>query len=289
MKINTRRVAGLVAVAVAAVAGAFMAAAAANATESAAPDCRTVVSHLVDRPDGGHGTPATWALDTMTRTVKVCHTPEAAPMQAQTQTFPWTYTATLVDDGTFVTQGGPAGSPNNGVALTGGVHGTVHGDAAFAKFTAGHHWAHWNGPALDDKTFHGSAPSGISDWIKNLWSDGFGGTKIVDYRWAYRTCSESWVDSSAVGNGDGTADGPHGAGDITGKPCASPSPSASASVKPSVPASATPVHTASATPTPGLPVTGPGTGVLVGTGLALLLGGGVLVVVLRRRRVRFTA
>lgn len=248
----------------------------------AAPDCKTVVSHLVDRPDNGHGTPGTWALDTMTRTVKVCHLPEAeaAPAVAKTvEVDAWTYTAALVDDGTFVTQGSATGSPNAGAAIVAGMHGTVKGVAGFAKFTAAHDWAYWNGAALDGKTFTGLAPSSTGSWIGNLWSDGFGGTQIVAYKWIYKTCTESWVDSSEEANGDGTADV---AGDITGKACPSPSPSA--------PAPTTPAATVSATPAASLPVTGPGgTGVLLAVGAGLILGGAMLYTTVRRRRVRFTA
>lgn len=242
--------------------------------QAAEMDCRTVSSHLVNRPDNGHGTPAVWALDTMTRTVKVCHPPEVAPAAAKVPVDTWIYTAELADEGTFVTQGGPTNSPNAGTTLTTGVHGTVSGAATFVKFAALHDWGYWTGDVLNGKTFGGTDPSGTGDWIKNLWSDGFSGTKIATYKWTYKTCSEQWVDSSEEANGDGTADA---AGDITGKPC----PSSSASPSPSSSVSAAPVADR-----PTLPVTGPGgrTQVMVALGGGLVLSGGVLILAIRRRR-----
>lgn len=260
-----------------AVAGLLVLAAAGPAQAVAAPDCKTAVSHLVDRPDNGHGTPSTWALDTVTRTVKVCHV-EDTPAPAVAKAVPidtWTYTATLVDEGTFVTKGGATGSPNAGVAIAAGMKGTIHGEATFAKFTAMHDFLGWV-DAFDGKTFTGSAPSGTNDWIKNLWSDGFGGTQITNYKWTYTTCSEKWVDSSEESNGDGTADS---AGDITGKAC--PSPSVSASPAPSLPGSASGVPIVGQ---PTLPVTGSRAVLVAGVGAVLVAIGAAGVIVGRRRR-----
>lgn len=258
---------------------------------AAPPDCKTVVTHLVDRPDNGHGTPGTWALDTMTRTLVVCRVVEAAPA-AKVAIDTWTYNAVLKDSGTFVTRVGAHGSPNNGVALAGGVHGVVSGKADFAKFTAPHDWIAWDASAVDGKTFTGSAPVPTGDWVKQLWKDGFGGTSITSYGWVYQTCVgkivtkgyvEQWIDSSAESNNDGQS---ASAGDITGKAC----PVASAS--PSAPASA-PTSPRPTSPTAvSLPVTGSNTPAIAAGG-AGLLGLGVVLVVLamrrRRTRVEFTA
>jgi hypothetical protein len=243
-----------------------------TAAHAAEPDCKTVTSHLVNRPDNGHGTPAVWALDTVDRTVKVCHVePEVA---AKVAIDTWTYSATLTDTGTFKTQPSAHGSPNAGAQLLAQT-GTVHGEATFATFTAPHDWGYWNDTALQGKTFTGSAPSGTSDWVKHLWTDGFSGTQIADYSWNYATCTEQWVDSSAEGNDDGQADS---AGDITGKACPSPSPS---------PSHSTAAPTVSASPAAGasLPVTGNRPWLYAGAGL-LALGLGVAFVIAGRSKRR---
>lgn len=260
-----------------AVAGLLVLAAAPAAAAIADDDaCRTVVAHLTDRPDNGHGTPPVWALDTVTRTVKVCHAEDAPAPAAAVEVKTWDYTATLVDEGTFVTKGSATGSPNAGIALTAGMHGTVHGAATFAKFTAPHHWGYWV-EAFDGKSFTGSAPSGTGDWIKNLWSDGFSGTQITDYKWTYETCTETWVDSSEEGNGDGTADS---AGDITGKACPTPSASPSVSTSPS----GSTIVAVPADTSGSLPVTGSKEALIAGGGALAVAVGTVLVILFRRRR-----
>lgn len=259
------------------VATAFLGAVLAHPAGAAAPDCRTVTSHLIDRPDNGHGTPSMWALDTLDRKITVCH--QEAPAVAKVAIETWTYTATLTDAGTFVTQAGAHGSPNAGVALAGGTKGAVNGHATYLKFTAPHDWGYWNGDAMDGKTFHGSAPSGTDGWIANLWTDGFSGTHIDSYSWTYKTCVEQWVDSSEEGNGDGTSDS---AGDITGKACPSPSPSRT--TQPTAPVTSSPVIGA-----PSLPVTGFPVGLAVTAGAVLVAAGGTALALSRRRRTKFEA
>ena len=246
-------------------------------------DCKTVTTHLVNRPDNGHGTPSLWALDTMTRTVTVCHGPQPEPSDSPDETalnkhYPWHYTATLKDAGTFVTKGGATGSPNDGKPLTAGTKGTVNGTATYAEFVSGWKWDGWQGADYDGKTYSDSEPGTTGDWVKMLFSGGKVQTSITDYKWVYKTCQETWIDSSTKDNDDGQSDS---AGDITGKACPSPTPTKSA--PPTV--SQSPVVAS-------LPVTGSnitGTVVAVGGGFAVL--GVVLFLYGRRRRsqVRFTA
>jgi hypothetical protein len=184
----------------------------ANATT---PDCRTVVSHLTDRPDSGnHGT---WANDTATRTVLVCHIPAVVLAEAKSVIVEgWTYGAKLTDEGTFVTAGGAHLSPNNGHALLADVPGTFTGGFT-TTFQAPADWQFWNGAALDGHTFTGT-PGGAnpttSNWVKALWTSGFEGDSIgKDWSWTYKTCNEQWVDANANESGTTAA-----AGDITGTP-----------------------------------------------------------------------
>lgn len=254
-----------------------------TSASSPATDCRTVTSHLVKRPDNGHGAPPVWALDTMDRTIKVCHvTPVVVPevaTQTKVEVDVWEYNATLVDNGTFETVAGATGSPNNGAALKAQT-GVMSGNATFKNFTAPHDWGYWNGDAMK-KEFVGSAPSSTGNWIGNFWTDGFKGTSITSYKWGYWTCGgvqsggEQWIDSSEPANDDGQSDT---AGDITGKPCPA---QASPTATPVVPA---PVGL------PSLPVTGlPAVGWIAIGGTVIAFFGAALWLSGRRRRTKFIA
>jgi len=248
------------------------------------PDCKTVTSHLVNRPDHGHGTPDVWALDTVTRTVQVCVQPPAALQTEKVAIDTWSYTAKLTDTGTFVTQAGTHGSPNNGASLAGGVHGAVLGAATFAKFTAPHDWIAWDPSALDGKTFNGSEPTSTGDWLKLLWKDGFGGSSINMYSWVYQTCVdkivksgwvEQWIDGSFNNDGQDAK-----AGDIRGRVCPTRSPSPSPSPSTSQTSTAGAVTTGG---TPSLPVTGAPVP-LIALGGLVLIGAGIGGLALARRR-----
>lgn len=278
------------------------------APAAAADDCKTVVTNVVNRPDNGHGTggspqPGYWADVTLTRTVKICRVPDKAAADAKTVPVPtWTYHATVVDDGTLVTRGGPTLSPNAGIALAAGVKGTVKGFFE-VDFTAPADWQFFNKAKLHGKTVTGDPKASPADgnpttteWVPSLWSAGFVGTGSPSgfngktWEWRYKTCNESWWDAADPASADGTTDA---AGDITGaKPCPAPSASASVSVSasPSVSASAPPVVDTPPAAGGGLPVTGPPVGVLVGVGAAAVLAGvALLLFVMRRRRVAFEA
>lgn len=244
-----------------------------------AEDCKTVVSTLTDRPDSGnHGT---WALDSVTRTVTVCHVAEVLEKSAVVIET-WKYHAKVEDEGTFVTVAGS--SPNKGHPVKGGVKGYLTGSFT-ADFTAPHDWIGWDDSKLAGKTLTGVANPTTSLWVKALWKDGFAGSSINDdWTWSYWTCNatrarctEKWLDNAKTNGG-----GPHD-GDIVGKPC--PSPSASPTPEGSGSSAVIPVDNGQ----PSLPVTGPAVpGVVVG-GLALLTLGGIGVWFARKRRVRFTA
>lgn len=229
------------------------------------PPCRTATTHLVARPDSGnHGT---WALDTITRTVRICQT--SLVVQAGVQAPPVDvtaavqvpvlahYHATVQDVGSFVTVAGH--SPNRGLALCTGCRGRLEGGFT-ADFTAQAGFALY-GAVFAGGTFHGTAPAATADWLVKLWggADIHVDANLVGWSWTYWTCSPHkpagtaavhaaaggrlWVDAEATADGTSSA-----AGDITGCTCpeASPSPSHSVSPSPSVSASASPSASASA-------------------------------------------
>jgi hypothetical protein len=246
---------------------------------AAPPACRTAVTTLVDRPDSGfHGD---WAKDAITRTVKIC---EAAPpvtdKVATDRTS--TYTATVVDTGTFTTVAGH--SPGAGKPLVAGVKGLLAGGFT-ATFTAKPDFKNYQG--FDKDTYSGTEPSSTSDWVKNLWGgrDFTPVTNLVGWKWTYWTCSkdvtkavEKWVNADPDVND----------GDITGKACPAPVESASASAPTGGGAGGGEVGGGGAS-TGGLPVTGANVGILAGLATALIAIGMALFITARRRRREFTA
>lgn len=289
-----RILAALAATAVAGVAGAAMAAPA-YATTDPAPETKTISTHIVDREDGGHGTPSVWALDTFDRTVTITGGPNyvipgvdevevEAKIADTKQEQPnitlcdlvshlklrWTYHAVVKDNGTFVTEGGETSSPNAGAALADGVPGTFEGGFT-ADFEAAAHWCSFDASDVDGQTIQGEDATSTSKWVSALFGEEFKGSSInEDWSWKYKTCTESWWDAADLDSNDGTTDA---AGDITGLPC--PTPSASPSASPTV-------VVANA---PQLPVTGGSLSVIIATAMTLLLLGlAALVFAARFRR-----
>lgn len=211
---------------------------AAIANNANAAACNTVSTHLVNRPDSGnHGD---WATDSITRKVVICEGSAAEGVSH--------YHATVTDSGTFVTIAGH--SPQAGVAIAAGTHGTVSGGFT-ADFTAASGFKNYQGN-LNGITYTGSAPVSTSVWVQKVWGgeDAHGSFINDDWSWKYTTCSETWTDAANNQDGSLPADG-----DITGKKCPSQSPTpspvkSSASPMPSTSASATtspaPVPTAPA-------------------------------------------
>lgn len=257
------------------------------------PEHKTVVTTVTDRPENGnHGV---WATDKLTRTVELTGGPvyvvPAPALKADgTQQelcdsvaalgLRWSYTATVGDDGTFLTKAGSALSPNDGKPLMGGVSGTVKGSFT-ASFTAPAHWCTFKPGPLNGKTVKGADAPKTSEWVKSLFTDGFDGASINDdWSWTYKACSESWWDAKNARSNDGETDE---AGDITGKACPPPSPSAGPVVQ-------SPPGADGSGGSTSLPVTGDSGTQIVGIGAVLLAAGvGVLLLVRRRRRLRFEA
>lgn len=248
----------------------------ATVAQAAPGDCRTSVTYLVDRPDGGHGDDngGVWARDTFTRTVKICEVQPDVVVETPVDRA-W-YQATAVDTGTFTTITGEHLSPRAGVALLGGMTGTITGGFTTVKFDAEANFLSYN--AKHDKQTYTGKPGGdnpaTSQWVNTLFTEDVK-ANLDSYGWTYKTCTEQWVETSD--NDDGQAED---AGDITGKPCPSVEPVPPA--VPSEPAASLPSDEV------GLPVTGADVQTIGMAGGVLLVVGAVLLFAVRRRR-RFTA
>lgn len=190
----------------------------------------TATTHVTNDPDNGHGSPSTWAMDTITRTVTITKGTQvsgtACGLAASAGC--WSFTAALSDSGTFVTIPG-AGTPNQSCAGCAGelirspaVSGTIAGnyqvtfDASYpvadASLVGKNHDDH-GGPVF--------APYTSTTWGQQFFPAGtsFGPFVGGAYTWTYQVLSggfpfftvERWVDSSS--NGDGNTPG---AGNISG-------------------------------------------------------------------------
>jgi hypothetical protein len=190
-----------------------------------APATATALTYITNDPDGGHGTPATWADDdflrivTDTRGAQVPGTDCGLAAGAGC----WAYTMSLADSGAFTTIPG-AGTPNQSCAgcagkritrkVTGALQGayTVTFDASSpspdGSLVA---WTH------NDHGISATAPFTSTTWGEQFFPAGtsFGNVTGGAYKWTYTLAFpyQQWVDSSTVANNDGNAPGD---GNITG-------------------------------------------------------------------------
>lgn len=174
----------------------------------------TATTAVNNRDDSGnHGN---WATDAFTRVVTVTrHEAAAVSNCGGGATICYYYTASLADNGSFVTQTG-AHSPNAGALISGTVQGTMTGGSKI-EFYAGSTDGSWDGSPSAvgvPATVSGDTPH-TSDWVKAFFSGSttFSSSQLLNWSWTYNapnTC-EQWVD--AYNNTDGTGTG---AGDITG-------------------------------------------------------------------------
>jgi hypothetical protein len=186
----------------------------------------TATTHITNDPDTGHGVPAIWATDTLTRTVtltKGTQVPGTACGLAASAGC-WSFTADLSDSGTFVTIPG-AGTPNQACAGCAGelirspaVSGTIAGnyqvtfDASYpvadASLVAKNH---------DDAGVPASPPYTSTTWGEQFFPAGtsFGNVTGGPYTWTYQVVkggfpfftTERWTDSSSNGDGNEPQDG----------------------------------------------------------------------------------
>ena len=166
------------------------------------------VTFVTDRPDGGNGSPDPyWADDTMTRTLVITRT-GGTPGD-------YTYTATLTDEGEFVTIKG-AQAPNQAPSYAGEVirsrsAGIIQGYADFA-FTASTLPSSSLVPKAEND--HGTVPAdSTSTWYELAFPAGtvFGGPGIGNWGWTYFAITphglQFWTDDWNNNYGDSAGDG----------------------------------------------------------------------------------
>lgn len=194
---------------------------AAGSPAHAAPARVTAVTHVSNRPDNGHGTPAVWAYDSFARTLTVAVAVHQNP--ADTVNHLTDYTATITDKGGFTTVGG-AGTPNQSIVpgakiAHNGVKGTLNGTYSLAVVAPAADTLTGIVPALENDNF--AAPTvSTTDWPSLAFASKTGVVVTGGaYEWDYATACEKWTDSSANGDGNQVSDG-----NIAGRICATPPP-----------------------------------------------------------------
>lgn len=185
------------------------------AAASAAPVTSvTAHTHVLNRPDGGHG--GTWAYDTFTRTLTVTQNADQSSAPAGDTL----YTATIADHGTFSTVGG-ALAPNQstaGVKVThNGTKGSINGTYTLAVTAPTADGLTGTVPTAENDNF-GTPVVTTGDWPKQAFATATGvSVNGGAYSWVYKTGCETWTDSSTNGDGNLAADG-----NITGAHCTPP-------------------------------------------------------------------
>lgn len=192
-------------------------AAALSGTAHAAPTTVTAHTYVTNRPDGGHG--GTWAYDDFTRTLTV--TVAAVQNPADTAAHLTDYTATITDDGQFHAIIGVL-APNQvvpGVKITRSVSGEMDGTYALTVTAPSTDTLTGTVPASENDNFGAPAVT-TTNWPVQAFASATGVTVNGGaYNWTYKAQCETWVDSSANGDGNLAGDG-----NITGKSCTPPPP-----------------------------------------------------------------
>ena len=150
------------------------------------------LTHLADRPDGGNGTPSTWADDTFSRVLTITQTGGTAGA--------YTFTAKLADEGTFTTIKG-APTPNQGPGYAGDVikskvTGPMEGYADFTFTASKLPSTSPNAGVPVSEDDHGVAPAGAhstSSWYELAFPAGttFPSGGIGDWSWTYNATVET--------------------------------------------------------------------------------------------------
>jgi LPXTG-motif cell wall-anchored protein len=234
----------------------------------------TQYTNVVSTPDDTVGG-APWARDTFNRVTT-------------TQKIEGGIEVTIWDSGTFVTPSGVKGT------ISGGGTWTITGGTLAAASL----------PASIDRSGETSKGTFTGEWWKRVVTGGESASFV--WEWTYK--SSCWNKQYEQTRTEGSTSG--AIGGYPSKVCpaepshsASPSPSTSSSPKPSPSAShsstpkpstsVSPSPSASATPapiaSPTLPITGAPIGFIVIGGALLLSTGAALVLIMRRRKVDFTA
>lgn len=182
----------------------------------------TAVTHVVNNyDDGGNGF---WSVDDETRTLTV----SVAASQAGVPEGDTAFTAAIKDHGTWNAIAG-AFTPNQagaaaGEKITRSEDGTFTGSASYS-FTAPSadvpSAANVAKYVNDNFTKPASGPDSAGQWYLQAFTaaqqPAVTGSIGDDWTWAYGDACQSWTDSAANGDGQGSADG-----NITGKACVFP-------------------------------------------------------------------
>jgi len=219
----------------------------------------TATTHLTDRQDGGHNTLGApyWATDTITRVMTLIDNgPD--PFRTGYDTF----TASLIDTGTFVTNNN-VGNPNGlnpTTPITGTVTGTIKGTGTWTTFdaptgsanaslvpttlsgngTPSYEWPSLFFPANTTNFECPGVPSPSPSTTVivttayrtaiNPFSSLNGCGQENTYSYTYKSCTERWVDSNTDNDGNAVGQTPTEQaiiGGISGQACPTPEPSPS--------------------------------------------------------------
>lgn len=182
----------------------------------AAPTTVTAHTAISNRPDSGNG--GTWAYDDFGRTLTV--TLAAVQNPADTAKHLTDYTATVTDNGDFHAIIG-TDTPNQvvpGLKIASGVSGEMHGSITYTITAPSTDTLTGTVPATENDNFGAPAVT-TGNWPAQAFatSAGVTVTEGSTWSWTYSTRCETWVDSSANGDGNLAGDG-----NITGKSCTPP-------------------------------------------------------------------
>lgn len=186
-----------------------------SGTAHAAPTTVTAHTLVTNRPDGGHG--GTWAYDDFTRTLTVT----VAANQAGAPAGDTLYNATITDHGQFHAIIGVL-APNQvvpGVKITSSVSGEMDGTYSLTVTAPSTDTLTGTVPASENDNFGAPAVT-TTNWPVQAFASATGvSVSGGAYNWTYTSRCETWVDSSANGDGNLAGDG-----NITGKSCTPPPP-----------------------------------------------------------------
>lgn len=180
---------------------------------SAAPSTVTATTAISNRPDNGHGNPATWAFDDFARKLTV--TVAAAGTCSALPAGDTCYTATLDDNGTFRTVLGAGAPAGTGGQIAHAVKGSLAGTGDFVFYAPATDALTGTVPATEDDNFMTPA----ADRASSVWPAlAFANPSLVvftpgenAYSYKYTTSCEMWTDANTNNDGQDPS-----AGNITG-------------------------------------------------------------------------
>lgn len=168
-----------------------------SATETILVDCQFSQATLNNRPDSGEDG-NTWALDTMTRTTRIC---EGVPGQ---------YSVKVSDNGTFNPISGektPDGDDLLDVILDDAPNGTIVG-SFHTRILAAPNFSTYTTAGMTG-SHSGTAPSSSGTWAGRFFTDVADphDSTFAQWKWTYSTCAETYVQANTgyVGDIEGLA------------------------------------------------------------------------------------